>query len=68
MSPDSSWIEPIGEILQRLRSADVPAYVVGGAVRDALLGRPVRDFDVLVTTPLDRAWLALPEAVRIEAR
>jgi tRNA nucleotidyltransferase/poly(A) polymerase len=35
---------------------------VGGALRDELLGRPVRDFDVVVARSLDEARGALPEA------
>jgi len=33
-------------ILQRLREADFQAFVVGGAVRDAHLGRSITDWDV----------------------
>ena len=33
-------------IIQRLSAAGCPAYVVGGAVRDACLGRPVSDWDI----------------------
>lgn len=34
-----------------------PVYLVGGAVRDLLLGRPVHDFDLAVASPLeDLAW------------
>ncbi|HEX6737930.1 MAG TPA: hypothetical protein VF310_06660, partial [Vicinamibacteria bacterium] len=35
-------------LLERLRAAGGRPYLVGGAVRDALLGRPVNDFDVEV--------------------
>lgn len=33
-------------VCQRLREAGYEAWVVGGAVRDLILGRPVQDFDV----------------------
>lgn len=34
------------EIMERIRLAGGESYAVGGAVRDALLGRPAGDFDV----------------------
>lgn len=40
-------------ILERLRKAGYPAYVVGGCVRDSLLGRVPKDWDI--------ATAALPE-------
>ena len=41
-------------------------YIVGGAVRDFLLGRPVKDFDYVVTgaTPEGRSTrISVPESV-----
>lgn len=38
-------------ILKRLREAGHDAYIVGGAVRDYLLGRPVTDWDVATSAP-----------------
>lgn len=43
----------VGEVLSRLASAGEEAYLVGGSLRDALLGLPAHDFDV--------ATSALPE-------
>ena len=34
------------EILSRLEQAGFEAYLVGGCVRDALLGRPIHDWDI----------------------
>ena len=48
------------EVCQTLQSAGYEAYIVGGSVRDALLGRAVSDWDV--TTD------ALPEQVQAEFR
>jgi len=48
--------EAVREILGRLRSAGFAAYLVGGSLRDALLGRGPTDWDV--------ATSALPEQVR----
>ena len=41
-------------ILKQLKSADHEAYIVGGAVRDALLQRPLTDWDVATSAPPDR--------------
>jgi tRNA nucleotidyltransferase (CCA-adding enzyme) len=38
----------LGHVLESLRSAGGRPFVVGGAVRDALLGLPVKDYDVEV--------------------
>ena len=58
----------LGSVLERLAAAGVRAHVVGGCLRDALLGRPPRDFDVLVEAPLERVRNALPEAALIAAK
>ena len=38
------------------------AWIVGGALRDELLGRPVRDVDIAVAGDADRAARALAGA------
>jgi poly(A) polymerase len=40
VDPDALWV------IKRLRSARFLAYVVGGAVRDLLVGRTPKDFDI----------------------
>jgi tRNA nucleotidyltransferase (CCA-adding enzyme) len=62
-----SWPARVEETLRLLRSAGIRAYVVGGAVRDRLLGRDTRDFDLLIEVPLEIAHRALPEASLIGA-
>jgi len=48
IDPDAS------KVVRRLRNADHAAYVVGGCVRDLLLGRKPKDFDVATSaTPND---------------
>jgi poly(A) polymerase len=44
------------DVVRRLRGAGHVAYFAGGCVRDLLLGRPAKDYDVATT--------ALPEQVR----
>jgi poly(A) polymerase len=42
------------KVVQRLRRYDHAAYVVGGCVRDLLLGRKPKDFDIATSaTPQD---------------
>jgi tRNA nucleotidyltransferase (CCA-adding enzyme) len=36
-------------IIQRLQSAGHESYVVGGAVRDSLMGKPPKDFDIVTS-------------------
>jgi poly(A) polymerase len=39
---------PIAEALRHLQSAQQPAWLVGGVVRDLLLERPIKDFDIVL--------------------
>jgi poly(A) polymerase len=50
VDPDAVWI------VKRLRSAGYHAYIVGGAVRDLLVGRAPKDFDI--------ATDALPQKIK----
>ncbi len=43
---DPKYPRAVGEIVERLENAGFAAYIVGGALRDALLGREAHDFDV----------------------
>lgn len=44
----------VAVVIERLKTAGHDAYVVGGAVRDALLKRPIMDWDVATSAPADR--------------
>jgi tRNA nucleotidyltransferase (CCA-adding enzyme) len=55
-------------LLERLRDAGGAPYVVGGAVRDALLGRALQDYDVEVfRLPADRLRTLLDQAGHVNA-
>jgi tRNA nucleotidyltransferase (CCA-adding enzyme) len=55
-------------VLAALREAGGRPYVVGGAVRDALLGLPLKDFDVEVFgVPAERLEAVLRHAGRVDA-
>ncbi|QMV44410.1 hypothetical protein FPL14_27010 [Cohnella cholangitidis] len=42
---DSLWAEGL-EIVRRIEAGGYQAYMVGGCVRDRLIGRPIRDIDI----------------------
>lgn len=53
--PLPHWVT---EAMQRLEQNSEEAWLVGGCVRDRLLGRPVHDYDLTVSCLPDRtAWL-----------
>ena len=37
---------PVNYIIQELEKCGYEAYMVGGAVRDSILGRPIHDYDI----------------------
>jgi tRNA nucleotidyltransferase (CCA-adding enzyme) len=54
--------------LVRSATSDTPAYLVGGAVRDLLLGRRRADIDVVVEGPVDEIAHRLGGSVRSHER
>ncbi|MDI6870492.1 MAG: HD domain-containing protein [Bacillota bacterium] len=52
----------VTDLLVRLESAGFAAWVVGGAVRDALVDRPGRDWDVATSARPEQVLALLPEA------
>ena len=63
----ASLRERLTPILEPLSRAGIEVWLVGGAPRDALLGRKFRDLDLLVSSDLDRAGRALPTGRRFGA-
>ena len=59
----ASLVRKSGAVLGRLRREEIPVWVVGGALRDALLGRPSRDVDLLVRASRERLSSLFPEGV-----
>lgn len=53
--------EHIKEILDRLAGAGFDAYVVGGSLRDALLGSPAHDWDVTSAAEPDEVIALFPD-------
>jgi poly(A) polymerase len=56
--------EPVRVARQALAGTGTNAWLVGGAVRDALLGRPVRDVDLAVDGSPEQAARAVAAAAR----
>ncbi|HEX8066010.1 MAG TPA: HD domain-containing protein [Thermoleophilaceae bacterium] len=56
--------EPVQVARRALDEAGIRAWAVGGAVRDALLGRPVRDVDLAVDGPPEQGARAIARAGR----
>lgn len=57
------------ELLNRIRQilpADVPIYLVGGAVRDALLGKPLHDLDFVLPEHAMQAGRKVANALGID--
>lgn len=55
-------LPPIARLLGRLEAAGYPAWVVGGAVRDTLLGRSPHDWDIATLARPDQVLHLFPEA------
>ena len=55
---------PVRTVREALAGSDDPAWIVGGTVRDALLGRPLRDVDLAVAGSAEAAARAVARAVR----
>ena len=54
-------------IVVKLRSSGCEAYLVGGCVRDLLLSRPPKDFDVATSAPPGELLRIFPKADRVGA-
>ncbi|HLB86792.1 MAG TPA: CCA tRNA nucleotidyltransferase [Terriglobales bacterium] len=55
-------------IVRKLRSAGYQAYLVGGCVRDLLLGREPADYDVATDAPPDEVMRIFPETYAVGAQ
>lgn len=60
----SAWPAAVGalQVAQRLREAGHKAYWAGGCVRDLLLGRPPKDFDIATNARPDDVLRLFPTA------
>ena len=58
---------PVRALCETLRAHGNEAVVVGGCVRDALLARPVRDWDIATSASVEAVLALFPRAVPIGA-
>ncbi len=58
----------VREILERLREHGHPAYIVGGAVRDLMLGRHPKDFDLATSATPDQIKTVFGRSARLIGR
>lgn len=58
---------PVLDLLETLRAQGHEAVLVGGCVRDALLGREVRDWDVASSAPVAAVLAIFPRAIPVGA-
>jgi poly(A) polymerase len=66
--PDASGSRVLAtSIVQRLREAGYVAYFTGGCVRDLLLAREPKDFDVATSAPPDALLKIFPRAGQVGA-
>lgn len=74
MGKPSKWIridrpfplpEEVKQVIQRLDSAGFVAYLVGGCVRDFLLGMPVKDYDLATDARPDSILKLFPESLLV---
>src|ERR1700728_497595 len=56
------------QICHTLRAAGHQAYLVGGCVRDILLGREPADYDVATDAPPERVQQLFPHSLAVGAR
>ena len=52
-------------VIRRLREAGHEAYLAGGCVRDLLLGRPARDYDVATSATPEEVLALWPDALTV---
>jgi len=57
--------EPVLHVCSTLRAAGHEAWLVGGAVRDSLMGRPVHDWDIATNAKPEQTMALFPSAVAI---
>ncbi|MBZ5669615.1 MAG: CCA tRNA nucleotidyltransferase [Acidobacteriia bacterium] len=60
--------EAATEIVRRLRSEGFQAYLVGGCVRDLVMGREPQDYDVTTNATPDQVLTLFPDALTVGAQ
>ena len=58
-------LEQATRLVRRLREAGFEAYLAGGCVRDQLLDRAPKDYDIATSAPPEKVRLLFPETVPV---
>ena len=66
--PDRTSRDAALAVIEALRAAGHTALLAGGCVRDMLLGRPPKDYDVVTDAPPPRVLDVFPRARRVGAQ
>ena len=64
-TPSSTFRRLANEIVRRLQEAGHESYLVGGCVRDALLGREPTDYDIASSATPDRVEALFPKTIPV---
>jgi poly(A) polymerase len=65
LPPADAIAQGAGEVVRRLQAAGFTTYWAGGCVRDLLLGRTPKDYDVATNAPPDDVLARFPGAVAV---
>lgn len=60
---ERGWPDEVTAVIQQLQSAGYEAFLVGGCVRDTLLGREVHDYDVATNARPNAVMALFPRTV-----
>lgn len=63
-----AWPSPVARVMARLRAAGIEALAVGGAVRDGLLGKATKDWDLATAAHPAAVLAAVGTATAIDLR
>ena len=55
--------QEVDDIVSKLEGADYKAYLVGGCIRDFLLHKPIKDFDITTEATPEQIKEVFPEAI-----
>lgn len=61
----NNFLKTANIIIEKLEDAGYEAYIVGGAVRDYILNRPVNDIDITTSAPVEMIKILFPHSVNV---
>lgn len=67
IDPPPKIPKPVTQACKKLSDAGFKAWLAGGCVRDTIMGRKPKDWDVVTDAPLDRIRALFPEHLEVGA-